>query len=83
MSVRSERCERVTERDEFVGRFSVASRFPQYLGYGQYASFVAVMEGGVECNTHLMTAMLTGAVVVARKTVLSAMAANVKRNKKN
>lgn len=24
--------ERVTEREEFVGRFSFASRFPQYLG---------------------------------------------------
>jgi len=24
-------CERVTEREEFVGRFSLESRFPQYL----------------------------------------------------
>jgi len=24
-------CDRVTEREEFVGRFSLESRFPQYL----------------------------------------------------
>jgi hypothetical protein len=29
--VRRERWERVTEREEFVGRFKVASRLPQYL----------------------------------------------------
>jgi hypothetical protein len=29
--VRKERCERVTEREEFVGKFRVASLLPQYL----------------------------------------------------
>lgn len=42
--VRRSSCERVTERDELVGRFSFGSRLPQYL----------------------ITAMLTGAVVLAR-----------------
>jgi hypothetical protein len=29
--VRRERCERVTEREELVGRLRVVSRLPQYL----------------------------------------------------
>jgi len=42
--VRRSDWERVTEREELVGRFRVGSRFPQYF----------------------ITAMLTGAVVLAR-----------------
>jgi hypothetical protein len=41
--VRRSDCESVTLREEFVGRFSLGSRFPQYL----------------------ITAILTGAVVLA------------------
>lgn len=29
--VRSDFCDKVTDNDEFVGRLSVVSRFPQYL----------------------------------------------------
>ena len=45
MCVRRSDWERVTEREELVGRLRVGSRFPQYF----------------------TTAMLTGAVVLARK----------------
>lgn len=31
MCVRSEFCDKVTDKDEFVGRFKVVSRLPQYL----------------------------------------------------
>jgi len=31
--VRRSSCERVTERDELVGRFSLVSRLPQYLSF--------------------------------------------------
>lgn len=65
--VRRSAWERVTERDELVGRLRVGSRFPQYLiSKGQSG------EGGErqgiekQRSPHLMTAMLTGAVVLAR-----------------
>lgn len=52
---------RVTLRDEFVGRLSLVSRFPQYL------SCISVRVGiGTSCTVYLMTAMFTGAVVLAR-----------------
>lgn len=53
--------ERVTLRDEFVGRFSLASRFPQYLLY--ISIRIRIEEGS---TVYLMTAMFTGAVVLAR-----------------
>lgn len=65
--------ERVTEREEFVGRFSFGSRFPQYLF--KLVSWVCSKVGcvGVRVGVGLgvgvayfMTAMLTGAVVLAR-----------------
>lgn len=60
--VRRSDWERVTEREEFVGRLREGLRLPQYLELlCQSCSGVAV--GGV---VYLMTAMLTGAVVLAR-----------------
>lgn len=68
-------CESVTEREELVGRFSVASRFPQYLWWGFSFGGVEMRggEGGEE--RYLMTAMFTGAVVLARYIFVSAMVA--------
>ena len=61
--VRRSDWERVMEREELVGRFRVGSRFPQYLVRG-----VSWMRrggfGGLEA--YFTTAMLTGAVVLAR-----------------
>lgn len=80
MWVRRSDWERVTEREELVGRLSVGSRFPQYLNGGLLAGGGGTMSGirGVgaggsvgkgsdwgACN-YLMTAMFTGAVVLAR-----------------
>lgn len=65
--VRRSAWERVTERDELAGRLRVGSRFPQYLiCQGQFR--VGGREQGIgrERSPHLMTAMLTGAVVLAR-----------------
>lgn len=49
-------CDRVTERDEFVGRLSFVERFPQYLITYKNIS---------TSKRRVSTAMLTGAVVVA------------------
>ena len=68
MCVRRERCERVTDREELVGRFSVGSRLPQYLDERCPSVSWTSIWG---LRSHLMTAMLTGAVVLARKTVRS------------
>lgn len=44
--VRRSAWERVTERDELVGRFRVGSRFPQYLiCYGQFRGRARDREG--------------------------------------
>lgn len=65
MWVRRSAWERVTERDELVGRLSVGSRFPQYLiCQGQCGG--GPVGGRRKGSSHLMTAMLTGAVVLAR-----------------
>ena len=69
--VRRSACERVTLRELFVGRLSFGSRLPQYLEKdGQYFShqvlcmlFQIWAELG---SSYLTTAMLTGAVVLAR-----------------
>ena len=62
--------ERVTEREEFVGRFSLGSRLPQYL---LVVVVSEVVQGGPGCRggmeevcVYLTTAMFTGAVVLAR-----------------
>ena len=69
VSVRRSDWERVTEMELLVGRLRVASRFPQYLPEGiQLGS----KQNGIEGNkrwklfSYLTTAMLTGAVVLAR-----------------
>ena len=52
----------MTERDELVGKMSLVSRLPQYLNSEQMINgqvFDQVRE------THLITAMLTGAEAVA------------------
>ena len=64
--VRRSDWERVTEREELVGRFREASRLPQYLhSYCQSCRIIveAPGEGGM---SYLITAMFTGAVVLAR-----------------
>lgn len=54
--------ESVTEREELVGRLRVGSRFPQYLVGGGLD-----VEGRVgDEQAYFTTAMLTGAVVLAR-----------------
>lgn len=35
--VRRDFCDRVTEREELVGRFRAVSRLPQYLQYNQFS----------------------------------------------
>ena len=65
--VRRSDWESVTERDEFVGRLRAGSRLPQYLCIDQLRGLQE------EWWTDLMTAMLTGAVVLARYTFWSAM----------
>jgi len=72
-------CESVTESDEFVGRFREVSRLPQYL---PLLSEAVVEEPPHErtidvARTYLITAMLTGAVVLARYTVVSDMVLTV------
>lgn len=60
--VRRSDWERVTEREELVGRFREGSRLPQYL-VEIYQS--CSMNEGKE-RRYLITAMFTGAVVLAR-----------------
>ena len=66
--VRRSSCERVTEREEFVGKFSLGSRLPQYLFFLLGAVYGLVRLG---MTAHLITAMLTGAKVLARQTFRS------------
>ena len=65
MCVRRSDWDRVTDKEEFVGRLSFESRLPQYLrvveGERRYSR-----NGGMVKVPYLMTAMLTGAVVLAR-----------------
>ena len=81
-------CESVTEMEEFEGRFNVASRLPQYL-FGLLLLFwfqlvILVVEitqfssVGKEdifgiSNAYFITAMFTGAVVLARYIFVSAI----------
>jgi hypothetical protein len=58
--VRRSACERVTERELLVGRLSLGSRFPQYLFKVRHVESIQIRE------MYLTTAMLTGAVVLAR-----------------
>ena len=37
--------ERVTEREELVGRFSLGSRLPQYLGQSVFSNYSCGQEG--------------------------------------
>lgn len=53
----------VTERDELVGRMSEVSRLPQYLAMSVWAR--AISKDATPKWTHLIQAMLTGAVAVA------------------
>lgn len=46
--VRSERCERVTESEEFVGKLRVASRLPQYLLWIQVSGIALSYKGEKE-----------------------------------
>lgn len=57
--VRRSSWESVTEREELVGKFSFGSRFPQYLQGSEMFSLERL-------EAHLITAMLTGAKVLAR-----------------
>ena len=57
-------CERVTLREELVGRFRVGSRLPQYLDCVLAKELVHGTSPSCE-GTYLTTAMLTGAVVLA------------------
>jgi hypothetical protein len=59
--VRRSAWERVTERELLVGRLSLASRFPQYLV--DVSQRIRTCE---QASYYLTTAMLTGAVVLAR-----------------
>jgi hypothetical protein len=64
--VRRSDWDRVTEREEFVGRLRAVSRLPQYLN--------GEVSGVEEFNSrgpYLMTAMFTGAVVLALYTFWS------------
>lgn len=62
--VRRSDWERVTEREELVGRLREGSRLPQYLqSFCQSCSRVVEAKGG---KRYLITAMFTGAVVLAR-----------------
>ena len=58
--VRRSACERVTERELLVGRLSLGSRLPQYLIKIRHVEDIQTRE------MYLTTAMLTGAVVLAR-----------------
>ena len=66
MRVRRSDWESVTEREELMGRLSLVSRLPQYLGC--FVSLGRSLRKESEGNgqVYLMTAMFTGAVVLAR-----------------
>ena len=68
--VRRSSCESVTDRELLVGRLSLASRLPQYLCYSLASLFVL---SWLLSQAYLITAMLTGAKVLARYTLLSAI----------
>lgn len=61
--VRRSDWESVTEREELVGRLRLGSRLPQYLLQGVVSRLKETMSGG---RAYLITAILTGAVVLAR-----------------
>ena len=69
--VRRDFCDSVTDKDGFVGRLSVVSRLPQYLvqyeheAYGRQHIVLFPSAVGRSWRTYLMTAMFTGAVVLA------------------
>jgi hypothetical protein len=68
--VRRDFWERVTEMEELVGRLRVVSRLPQYLAASQnsllFHSWLTVALGDLRARqTYFMTAMFTGAVVLA------------------
>jgi hypothetical protein len=75
--VRRSSCDSVTERELLVGRLSLASRLPQYLCCSLACLSILLC---LSSQTHLMTAMLTGAKVLARYTVLSAIVCVGERN---
>lgn len=76
--VRRSDWERVTERELLVGRLSLGSRLPQYLGgWCQLRLGGGRGRGGGGEGAYLTTAMLTGAVVLARYTLVSAMLGGV------
>ena len=62
--VRRSDWERVTEREEFVGRLRAGSRLPQYLESSCQSCSKSVR--GRKSGVYLITAMFTGAVVLAR-----------------
>ncbi len=74
--VRRDFCDNVTDKEEFVGRFNAVSRLPQYLiaHTCQLCTHQSLRrleksverEGHVSWRTYLITAMFTGAVVLAR-----------------
>lgn len=69
--VRRSRWERVTLSEELVGRLRVGLRLPQYLGK-ESASVAGIHDRGIKEDedgacVYLITAILTGAVVLARK----------------
>lgn len=64
MRVQRSSWERVTEKEELVGRLRAVSRLPQYLGFVK----LVLCCGGRGLGTYLITAMLTGAVTVALNT---------------
>ena len=70
--VLSDFCESVTDSEELVGRFNLVSRLPQYLAtmLELYQNAATRMEESA-VHTYLITAILTGAAVLARYTVES------------
>jgi hypothetical protein len=65
--VRRSDCERVTEREELVGRLSLASRLPQYLvGFVSLRRLLRGERVRRKGWLYFMTAIFTGAVVLAR-----------------
>ena len=69
--VRRSSCDSVTDSELLVGRLSLASRLPQYLCY--LLDDLCMRSWLLSRQAYLMTAMLTGAKVLARYTVLSAI----------
>ncbi len=78
--VRKDFWDKVTEREEFVGRFRETSRLPQYLWSINRCFLTKLRLGIVLRHTYLITAMLTGAVVLARYTSFSPLLDIVKRS---